>query len=167
MIDDDISRVYNLTGQNARNVRDEELLQVLINTSVMAQDLGVHCFGYTQTDIRKYSGCNPFGLLGWVGCVIGVIGREYRFRDDKYKIDIDFCLQNLLKDRIIWMDNRYYFVQYRDNNTGGNSIWRTQQGFNESIESLKSKWKGCIKVSYNKSQVSIRLAFKRKGSINI
>jgi len=166
MIDDDIERVYLLELERSQQVKDPgKLLQILINTAVMAHDLGAHCFGYTQTDIRKYRGCEPFKMLGWVGGIVGVIGREYRFRDDKYKVDIDYCLQNLLKDRIIWQDARYYFYQSRDDNAGGNSIWRTKEGFAASIESLKQKWKGCIKVSYNASQVSIKLNFDRRRRI--
>jgi glycosyltransferase involved in cell wall biosynthesis len=168
MIDDDIERVYYNAGERAERVDDKEkVLQIIINTAVMANDLGVRCFGFKQVDLRKFKGCEPFILLGWVGGVTGVIGRDYRFRDDKYKVDIDFCLQTLLKERVIWMDARYYFFQHRDNNTGGNSTWRTKKGFDESLESLKAKWKGCLKVTYNVSQVRIQITFKRKGVIKL
>lgn len=91
MIDDDIRIVYCLTGKLNRRIEDKgELTQIIINTAVMAKDLGVHVFGYSQTDIRKFNGTMPFALHGWVGCVIGVIGRKYRFRNDKFKVDIDY-----------------------------------------------------------------------------
>lgn len=168
MIDDDIKIIYCITELHARRIRDKgEVMQILINDAVMAKDMGVHVFGYTQTDIRKFNGTMPFALHGWVGCVIGVIGRKYRFRDDKYKVDIDFCLQNLLVDRILFIDNRYYFLQNRDNNVGGNSIFRSKEGFDRSVETLKEKWGDNIKISYHKSQIRISLNVKRRQQVEI
>lgn len=169
MVDDDINKCYCITGLHARNIKDkEEMLQVFINDAVMCEDAGLHCFGYTQTDIRKYSGCEPFKLTGWVGCVIGVIGRKYRFRDDKYKVDIDFCLKNMLVDRVIWINCMYYFFQNRDNNTGGNSIFRTQDEYEKSLNSLLEKWKGWLTMSKsNKSQISLKTHIKRKQDIKL
>lgn len=168
MIDDDIKILYCITMEHARRIKDKgEVVQILINSAVMAKDMGVHVFGYTQTDIRKFNGTSPFELHGWVGCVIGVIGRKYRFRDDYFKVDIDFCLQNLLVDRILFIDNRYYWYQNGDNNVGGNSIFRTQEGFKKSVDSLKEKWGENLKVSYHKSQIRISLNVKRKQQIEL
>lgn len=168
MLDDDIQRCYCISGLHARQIKDkEEMLQILINDAVMCDDAGLHCFGYTQTDIRKYSGCEPFKLTGWVGCVIGVIGRKYRFRDDKYKVDIDFCLKNMLVDRVIWIDCRYYFFQNRDNNKGGNSIFRTAEDYQRSLDSLLQTWQGWLTVSENRSQISIKTHIKRKQDIKL
>lgn len=168
MIDDDIKIIYCITELHARRIRDKgEAVQILINDAVMAKDMDAHVFGYTQTDIRKFNGTMPFALHGWVGCVIGVIGRKYRFRDDKFKVDIDFCLQNLLVDRILWIDNRYYFLQCRDNNVGGNSAFRTKEGFDRSVQTLKEKWGDCLKISYHKSQIRISLDVKRRQSVEM
>ena len=142
-------------------------LQILINCYIMADDLGVKCFGFNQSDIRKYNGTEPFSLNSFLGCVIGVIGREHRFRDDKFKVDYDFCLSCMLTDRITFQDSRYYFSQLRDNNTGGNSIFRTQTEFDRSIETLEQKWGKCITVKrdlYN-CNVGIRSNVKRKQDI--
>ena len=168
MLDDDIIRLYCLTARKARPITDpEEITQVIINTAVMADDAGLHCFGFSQTDIRKYNGCEPFKLTGWVGGVIGVIGRQYTFRDDKYKVDIDFCLKNMLVDRILWIDDRYCFYQLRDNNVGGNSAFRTQEEYEQSLDSLVSKWKGYLTKSYHASQVRLRTKVKRKQDIKL
>lgn len=166
MVDDDVSRLYRIDGAKSRRVVDrDEVLQVIVNAWVMARDAGVSVFGFTQTDIRKYSGTDPFGLCSLVGCVIGVIGRKLRFRDDPFKVDIDFCLQGLLVDRIVWVDNRYYFIQNRDNNAGGNAKYRTGQAYERSIETLKEKWGDLIKVRSVKNQKSIRLNVQRKQAI--
>lgn len=167
MIDDDITHLYCLTGEKTRDVTDEEeVVQVLINTAVMAKDLNCHCFGFSQTDIRKYNATEPFKFNSWIGGVIGIIGRKYRFRNDKYKVDIDYCLQCLLVDRIIFQDCRYFFWQNRDNNKGGNSSFRTEEEYNKSIETLCDKWGDCLKISnQHKSQVKINLNVKRKQAI--
>lgn len=169
MIDDDISACYNLERYKARKILDKmELLEVLINTAIMAKDAGVGCFGYTQTDIRKYNGTKPFSLCTWVGGVIGVIGKNIKFRDDKFKVDIDFCLQNLMLKRIIWCDNRYCLLQKRDCNAGGNSSFRTLEGYKQSTESLKKKWGKYINVKEKVgSQIKITLNVKRKQQIEI
>lgn len=166
MIDDDIVKCYCITREKAYKVAGDDLTDVLFNTAIMAKDSGAKIFGYTQTDIRKYKGCEPFQLCTWVGCVVGVIGRKFKFRNDKFKVDIDMCLQNLLVERIIWCDNRYYFFQQRDNNAGGNATYRTESEFQKSVESLLNKWGDYLKQGKsNKSQISLRLNVKRKQDI--
>ena len=168
MVDDDIVRLYCLTAEKARPITDpEEIMQVIINAAVMAEDAGVHCFGFSQTDIRKYYGTEPFKLTGWVGGVIGVIGRKYEFRDDKYKVDIDYCLKNLLVDRVIWMDKRYCFEQARDNNVGGNSEFRSETEYQKSLESLLKKWGKYLIKFDKKRQISLKLNVKRKQVIKL
>lgn len=168
MLDDDLLNLYCLTGELSRPIKDkDESVQILINIAVMANDLEVHCFGISQTDIRKYCACDPFNFNGWVGGIIGVIGRKHRFRDDKFKVDIDFCMKNLLADRIIFVDSRYYCVQCRDNNKGGNSIFRTDEKYNKSLESLVSKWSPWIKPIERKGQISLRTKVKRRQSYKL
>ena len=166
MVDDDITHFYALTGPKTRDIKDpDEVMQVIINTAVMAKDAGCNCFGFAQTDIRKYSATEPFKLNSWVGCIIGVIGRKYRFRDDKFKVDIDFCLKNLLGTRILWQDARYYAAQNRDNNLGGNAKFRTKEGFEQSLYSLQKRWGTSIKVRDHKGQVNIKLNVARRQTI--
>lgn len=169
MLDDDIQKFYCLTGAKSRAVYGEEFVQVLINTAVMAQDIGAGMFGFYQTDIRKYKGYDPFSLCGWIGTIVGVIGRKHRFRNDKFKVDIDYSLQNLLIERIIFMDTRYYAGNFKDSNRGGNSEFRTRESFERSIETLEKKWGRCIKVSRDrfKGQCKISLDVKRKQSIRM
>lgn len=169
MLDDDITKCYCLTGYRTKAIRDPEVvLEVILNAAIMAKDLGVGCFGFSQTDIRKYNATQPFDLCTWVGGIIGVIGKGIRFRNDKFKVDIDFVLQNLLTKRIIWQDTRYYFFQLRDNNAGGNSDFRTKENYIQSTKTLKDKWGKYLKIS-NKhaSQLKITLNVKRRQSIKL
>lgn len=166
MCDDDINYFYNLSGEKTKRVTDpEEVLQILINTCVMARDAGAKFFGYSQTDIRKYKGYDPFSMCSWIGTIVGINGRKYRFRKDRYKVDIDYSLQNLLVERIIWMDNRYYASNNKDNNTGGNAQFRNEEDYNRSIETLKEKWGDCIKVRDYKSQKRISINVTRKQAL--
>jgi hypothetical protein len=43
----------------------------------------------------------------------------------KCKCDIDATLQELLDHRLVWNEARFCFVQDRDKNLGGNSLFRT------------------------------------------
>src|SRR5699024_10742130 len=97
MLDDDLNRIYSYTGELTRHISDiGEILQTFINTAVMSLDLGVSMFGYNMKDIRMYNGTEPFILNGWVGGIIGINGRKFRFRNDAFKVDVDFALQCLL-----------------------------------------------------------------------
>lgn len=169
MFDDDVTTCYNLSGPKSKRITDkEELLQILINTAVMAKDAGTHWFGFNQTDIRKYNGTDPFNLTTWVGCVVGVIGRKYRFRNDKFKVDIDMTLQNLLVDRKIWNDQRYKFAQARDTNIGGSSKYRTEESFKQSVDNLVEKWSPFLTSSDTryKNQVRISMNVPRRQPIS-
>ena len=167
MIDDDISCLYSLTKETSERIEDPEaVLQVLINTSVMADDLGVCCFGFNQSDIRKYNSAEPFKFNGWVGGCIGVIGRDYSFRDDKFKVDIDFCLKNLLYERIIFVDYRYLFSQKRDNNAGGNALFRSDDDYQKSLRLLLRKWSPYLKKKEKKGQISLITNISRRQCIN-
>lgn len=167
MIDDDINHFYNLAHEKSIAIKDkEEAIQILINTAVMSRDLGVSVFGYSQTDIRKYNACDPFTLNSWVGTIIGVNGRKFEFRKDKFKVDIDYFLQALLVDRIVWIDNRYYANNTKDYNVGGNSEFRTQEDYEKSTNSLKEKWGDCIKIKKVKVQQLIKLNIKRRQRID-
>jgi len=167
MMDDDISRCYSLTGLKSKRLDKEQTLEVLVNTAIMAKDAGCKCFGFTQTDIRKYNATNPFSLCTWVGGVIGVIGKGRKFRNDKFKVDIDFCLENLLTNRILWCDNRFLFSQKRDSNVGGNSEFRTKDSYKDSTNSLKEKWGKYVIISEHNSQLRIKLNVQRKQQIQL
>ena len=166
MVDDDINAFYRLTGAYSESVEDpEEFVQIIINTAVMAKDAGCGVFSFQQTDIRKYNGTEPFALSTWGGTIIGVIGRKFRFRDDKFKVDIDFFLQNLLVNRIVWVDNRYYANNRKDLNSGGNAEFRTEDEYNRSIETLAEKWGDCLRISDFKNQKRIRFNFTRRQTL--
>jgi glycosyltransferase involved in cell wall biosynthesis len=170
MFDDDIRIVENLQNYSPLTITDPEQIEWIIqNTAWNAYEAGAHIFGWSQKgDVRKYRPDRPFSFTNWVGTAIGVIGREYSFiENNKLKVDADICLQALLKDRFIWNDERYYFRNMKDGNTGGNSFWRNEETVLKEIEYLKKKWGKWIKIGQVKSKRSLSLTVKRQQSIKL
>lgn len=163
MVDDDLYRIYDLTGDDSRQVCDkDEALAIILSLSGVAKDMGVHWFGFRNLDIRKYSNFDPFALNESPSGIVGVIGRKYRFRDDKYKVDIDMTLQNLLSDRICLVDRRYSVLNKMMGGVGGNTSTRTEAELKRSVQSLKDRWGEYLSISWTKSDISIRLDVPRK-----
>lgn len=168
MVDDDISMVYYLGKELSERIEDpDKLVQILINTAIMAKDAGTNVFSFKQTDIRKYKAHEPFSLNTWGGCVVGVIGKKLQFIDNKLKVDVDFFLQNLLINRIVWINNRYYCDQAKDCNTGGNAAFRNEKTFQEEIERLKAKWGKYFCITYHDRNVRTNIRVARKQRIII
>jgi hypothetical protein len=143
MADDDVIGVRLAADLIGKEMRDEEIAyQLIVNTAICAKDLGVGAFGWNQHwDVRKYRAEYPFRLNTWAGGVIGIIGRDIRFLErNMFKVDVDFFLEQLLRKRIVWIENRFSFVQVRDRNKGGNSAFRTAERVQDEIEFLKKKW---------------------------
>lgn len=168
MMDDDLTMLYCVTGEKTRRIEDpEEIMAVIVNTAIMAMDAGVHFFGFFQKDIRQYKGYEPFSLTGWVGGVVGVIDRRFWFAEGHNRVDIDYTMQCLLVDRIIWNDTRYWFAQVRDSNKGGSSETRTKESDEREIEYLKSRWGDYLKISEkNSNKKSISVKVKRRQKVN-
>ena len=70
----------------------------------------------------------------------------------KCKCDIDATLQELMDNRLVWNEARFCFVQERDKNLGGNSLYRSEERIATEKRHLKRKWKGHIRLETYKSQ---------------
>lgn len=143
MIDDDIKHLWCISQEFGYKVtKPQEIYDVIESAALCAKDIGTSFFGFNQGwDVRKYKPDTPFKLTGWAGGVIGVVGRRHRFLQcNLFKVDIDFCLEVLLHDRVVWLDNRFSFVQIRESNKGGNSVFRTADKVRNELDILKRKW---------------------------
>lgn len=167
MADDDISHVWVNSRKKGVKITDPEtIFQLLVNTAQCAVDLRTSCFGFSQVwDVRKYNATEPFDLAGWVGGVIGVVGRDIRFVDHMFKVDVDFCLRVLMKDRILWKDNRFSFVQKRDKNLGGNSLFRTSERVEKELTYLEHRWGKYFKRRLSKAGEITNIRVKRKNDL--
>ena len=57
-----------------------------------------------------------------------MVGKEVRWDELlKFKCDIDGCLGELLRNRILRHESRFSFLQGRDKNLGGNSRVRSPE----------------------------------------
>ena len=170
MFDDDIRAMISVMGKSPLTIRDEQMIEEVIQScSEDSKAAGCVAFGFNQSpDVRKYRPNEPFSLNKWIGCVVGVHGRKYRWTEtNKLKVDIDFSLQVMFSERIIWMDNRYGFSQIRNLNSGGCSIFRTKNLVNEEQGYLEEKWQGHIKFKFHKGIESVSINVPRKRSIKL
>lgn len=168
MADDDISHLWLNSRKRGVRISDPEtILQIIYNTAQCAKDLGTSCFGFSQAwDVRKYDATQPFQLDSWVGGVVGVVGRDIKFLEHMFKVDIDFCLRTLMKDRIIWRDNRYAFVQERDRNKGGNSLYRTADAVEKELTYLEHRWGKYFKRRISKAGEITNVKVERKNQLS-
>jgi hypothetical protein len=163
MADDDISMLYSLAGVRARRLDDPQVAyDVLETTALCAKAAGARVFGFNQGDIRKFLPQKPFVLSGWVGGLIGIIGRATRY-DPVCKLhdDIDFCLQSLQRDRIIWQDQRFLFSHIRFAGAGGNAGSRSKAQHDSEIAYLRRKWGAHLTVSPAKTTVRLVVHVER------
>lgn len=120
---------------------------------------------YSELFNLSTTGLRFFTVYGDWG-VIGVVGREIRFLDHKFKVDIDFCLRTLQKDRILWKDNRFSFVQKRDTNKGGNSMYRTSEEVDKELNYLEHKWGKYFKRRLSKSGEITNIRVPRRNALS-
>lgn len=120
-------------------------------------------FGFTQAARPlTYANCDPFSLATWVGGIIGIIGRELRFDTSLVlRADIDYCLQSLLRDRIVMVDARYQFVHARFAGKGGNAANRSSERQEREMAYLKKKWGPYLSIVQAKGTTRLVLRVKR------
>lgn len=167
MVDDDIDHFYRITGEKTQRVEDpEEVIQILATTARMAMDMNVTAFGTSMVDIRKYNPSLPFAFTGFLSGCIGVNGRKFEFINHKFKVDFDFCLQCLLVERRILIDNRYFFLQRKESNQGGNALFRNKAEVEAEIERLEKKWgKFCKFVRGTNENYKVKNCVVRKQTL--
>ena len=70
-----------------------------------------------------------------------------------------------LERRIVWQDSRFCFVQKRDKNLGGNSLFRSEDRIAIERRHLKRKWKGHILFESYKSQERVSIDVQRRQPV--
>lgn len=170
MIDDDIKACVSLVSLRCRKLLPDEIVSMISNTAHCAHGAGARIFGWHQrSDPKLLNRCDPFGLHHWVGGVLGVIktGGMAPGWDEllRCKCDIDACLSEFLERRIVWQDARFCFVQERDKNLGGNSVFRSEDRIATERRYLKSKWKGHIRFEEYKSQERVAIDVTRRQPV--
>jgi hypothetical protein len=81
----------------------------------------------------------------------------------KCKCDIDATLQELMDNRLVWNEARFCFVQERDKNLGGNSLYRSEERIATEKRHLKRKWKSHIRMAHRHEADQGATADRRTG----
>ena len=111
---------------------------------------------------------DPFSVVHWCGGVLGVVGKEVRWDELlRFKCDIDCCLGELLRNRIIWHESRFCFLQARDKNLGGNSRFRSPERIAAEKRYLQSKWKTHLRLDTYQSQDRVQVVVERRQRIEL
>ena len=171
MLDDDISACVCMVSLRCRKLSVEETLQMLSNSAYNARGAGARLFGWHQrSDPRLLQRNDPFGVNHWVGGAVGVVrdangGVPVWDELLKCKCDIDATLQELLDNRLVYNEARFCFVQERDKNLGGNSLFRSAERIATEKRHLKRKWKAHIDFGDYKSQERVSMSASRRQSI--
>jgi hypothetical protein len=164
MIDDDVKYVSDITGIKARRIEDPEHVQAILERACIAsKDAGCRLFGYGQSaTAMAYESFYPIALSTWIGAVVGVHGKDMHY--DKtllLRCDIDFSLKSLLKERIVWCDNRYRFIHDCFSGVGGNNTIRSAERHQAETNRLIKRLGKHLKVSDFKSQTRIAISVPR------
>ena len=169
MLDDDISACVCMVSLRCRKLSPDETLAMLENSAYCAHGAGARLFGWHQrSDPRLLQRNDPFGINHWVGGAVGVIGKEPKWDELlKCKCDIDASLTELMVNRLVWNEARFCFVQERDKNLGGNSLFRSAERIAAEKRYLKSKWKAHIRFENYKSQDRVAIDAPRRQSVSL
>lgn len=173
MFDDDITACVCMVSLRTRKLSTEETRQMVLNSAYDARGAGARLFGWHQrSDPRLLQRNDPFGVHHWVGGVVGVVrdhGGGVPKWDEllKCKCDIDATMTELMENRLVWNEARFCFVQERDKNLGGNSLFRSAERIETEKRYLKRKWKGSIKFEEYKSQDRVSMVVARRQSVKL
>lgn len=163
-VNDDVHKLTAI-GSGFRRGHSADDAEILVaSTAQCALDIGASVFGFSQTsgDVRKFQPDAPFGVSGWAGGVVGFLGRKHRY-DQKLllRADIDFFLQCLRRDRIVWIETRYSFEEVRFKGAGGNAKNRSQERHQHEMNYLKKKWGPWVEIRPVKTTTRIIVKVQR------
>jgi hypothetical protein len=168
MFDDDVTGLQTICAVRNRRLDPDEIAAVVENTAYCAKGAGARLFGWHQRpDPRLLQRNDPFSVVHWVGGVVGVVGKEVRWDEMlKFKCDIDCCLGELLRNRILWHESRFSFLQGRDKNLGGNSRFRSPERIAAEKAYLRKKWRGNIVIDEYQSQDRVKIVVDRRQAVD-
>jgi len=167
MYDDDVTGLRTLAGLRNRLLKPDEVEAVVENTAYCAAGAGARLFGWNQRpDPRCLQRNDPVSVVHWCGGVVGVIGKDIRWDELlRFKCDIDCGLTELLLNRILWHESRFCFLQARDKNLGGNSLFRSPEKIAAEKRYLANKWKGHIRIDQYQSQDRVQVKVERRQKV--
>jgi hypothetical protein len=152
MVDDDLKGIRPMVGKSRKLITDaDRLLAIVANSVQVCEDLGIHLFAWSRNPNAAYfRAFDPMNLVAPLAGAFGVIGRDYRFADLSRGEDLDLTLQGLLKDRVVFIDNRYYFDFGKvGSGAGGLQGVRSDARRERDSAYLRRKWGDAVRIGQN------------------
>jgi hypothetical protein len=147
--DDDLDHVKSLVNtwprkdKNSRYTDASDLAQFVDTGYELLLDMGIHLYGWNkQPHPLAYNNCQPYSMNRLVqGAVLLRRGSGFRFDEKTDHWDADITLYHLLKDRILYKDNRiYWHFGFESGNVGGNQSVMTSDIWIGQREYMQEKW---------------------------
>lgn len=171
-VDDDFRRVIVMTGSERIITDSKEIRDIIENSAVNCRDLGLGVFCYTRqaNPIILRPNEKPICPVHPVCSAFGVMNRaRYREMDQDLhgRADVDYTLQTLLEDRLVYADCRFYFdfgpIGY---GTGGTAGLLSDQDYKNASHLLFKRWGKSLNdkqtnLSKEKKSTPLRIAVKR------
>jgi len=144
MVDDDFKWVRTLVGRRTRKIVEPgAILQIIENGITVSADLGIHLFGWQRNaNPRDFYGYDPLSFVAVASAAWGVVGREHAV-DVRLNLaeSLDLTLTNLLENRIVYHDRRFYFdCGPRWKGAGGLQGIRTSDTEGDEKKWMDEKW---------------------------
>lgn len=157
MIDDDFRcRVQVLCAERPYNMtRPEDIRQILWNTAQASKDVGAGMFGFASSGRPMfYKPQEPFAVFGFIQQCIGMhdltILPDLAMRNME---DADMCLQCALRDRYMFIDQRFHWdFGLVWSGAGGLQGVRTTEQERKDRAYLAAKWGEYIQLYRSKKE---------------
>ena len=159
MIDDDIKGFVYRLEENEQISDPDVVYDELIRLSQIVVDLNI---GYlsTPSDMNPRYYDREFKFCGVTGPV-RIINKEKcqsRFNEIPFLNDVDFELQELLKNRIILIPNYFCADAFLDTNAGGSNDNKSLKQYYVANDTMKNKWGKYYEKAENGSPGKLRVS---------
>jgi hypothetical protein len=117
--------------------------RIIFNSVQICVDLGIQRFGWSRSPNPALTlGHDPIRFCAPCMGAVGVIGKHIRYdRSLTYGEDVDFTLKHILRNRIVYIDNRFYFHFGKAwGNRGGLQGIRTNEIESSDRLRLQQRW---------------------------
>lgn len=159
MIDDDVNKFSYRLERTEKIATPEEVYDEIIRVAQIVVDLGIG-YASTPSDMNPKFYSQEYKFAGITG-PLRIVNKEKcrsRFNEIPFLNDIDFELQELLKNRIILIPNYFCVDAEVDVNAGGSNDSKSLREFYSANETMRNKWGRYYEVAKDGKQgkVSVR-----------
>ncbi len=145
-VDDDLACIRPMIGKQRAVKCPERIAAVIENSQVVSRDLGINVFCWSRSPNTAISHPEllPVRFVQPISSSFGIRGAARRRRFDEQLVgraDLDFTMQTLLEDRIVYADMRWYFDHGRIfAGKGGNVGLVGSEAFAQTTAELYRRW---------------------------